>query len=232
MRRLQDVVGITIAEEDKKALNSLAKNRNALQHWGLTESAPAIEARAAAVLEFLIRFLQEHLMGELDGDQFADMSQVLEGLAGINAYIQRRMDNLNKTTLSAVLERTVQCPECAQFALVVDGTENKCHFCLRSSWDTEELAERYASEILEYWRHPSYEGGTDPQHECPDCETETLVLGVVIAAQPEQQVDFCFNCAETFDSLESCMRCGRLYVFHDGDAVICGHCLSDLVESG
>ena len=40
VRRLVEVVGIEIGEADKKALNKLSDTRNALQHWGLTGSAP------------------------------------------------------------------------------------------------------------------------------------------------------------------------------------------------
>src|SRR5690606_34270345 len=62
VRRLIDVVGVEITEVDKRALFNLSKDRNALQHWGLTGSAPTVEARAAKVLDFLIRFLDDELL--------------------------------------------------------------------------------------------------------------------------------------------------------------------------
>ncbi|GAA0409327.1 hypothetical protein Acor_61570 [Acrocarpospora corrugata] len=62
IRRLVEVVGIGISEADKKELLRFARTRNALQHWGLTESAPAVEVRAATVLDFLIRFLDDQLL--------------------------------------------------------------------------------------------------------------------------------------------------------------------------
>jgi len=62
IRRLKEVVGIVVDRTDEQAIINLAKTRNALQHWGLTEAAPAVEARAATVLDFLIRFLDRHLL--------------------------------------------------------------------------------------------------------------------------------------------------------------------------
>jgi hypothetical protein len=49
IRRLVDVVGIEITEADTKALLALVRARNSLQHWGYTEAARAVEARAANV---------------------------------------------------------------------------------------------------------------------------------------------------------------------------------------
>lgn len=232
LRRLADVVGIDINENDKKALLSLAKTRNALQHWGLTESAPAVETRAADVLDFLIRFLDDQLLDELDGSQLADinddMLRVREGLTGIKAYVKSRMDRL-RSELKDAAEHTVQCPDCTQFALVADGVENKCHFCPRF-WNFDELSQSYTSEILNFSWHDLADGGSDPAVECPNCETETLILGVLTAAHQDRYVNFCFNCAEIFDNLQSCTRCTRF--FQPGeDGAICDHCWSEMIAS-
>jgi len=232
VRRLTDVVGIDISEHDKRALYSLAKTRNALQHWGLTEPAPTVETRAADVLDFLIRFLDDHLLNELDDGELApigdSMTRVREGLSSIKTYVHRRMERL-RTELEGVVDYTVQCPDCRQFALVVDGIENKCHFCPRT-WGFEDLAESYASEILGFWWRVEAKGGSNPRVECPECETQTLVLGVSTAAHPDQTVNLCFNCACVFTNLMECVRCGRLYVPFEEEA-ICSGCLEDLSSS-
>lgn len=230
VRRLADVVGIGISEDDKKALLNLAKTRNALQHWGLTESAPAVETRAADVLDFLIHFLDDQLLGELDADELAaidaDMVHIRDGLRGIRAYVKSRMDRL-RGELKDNADSVVQCPDCSQFALVVDGAENKCHFCPRSWGDFEELAQSYAAEIVAFSWHDIAQGGEDPRTDCPSCGTETLVLGAFTAAAPEQPTNLCFNCAEKIEDLQSCGRCGRLDV-PDDDEAICGDCWDDL----
>jgi hypothetical protein len=232
IRRLADVVGIDIGDDDKRALLSLARTRNALQHWGLTESAPAVETRAADVLDFLIRFLDDQLLAELDDAELTAidgaMVHVRAGLNGIKAYVESRMDRLH-SELKEVAGHTVQCPGCTQLALVVDGGENKCHFCPRT-WDFDELAQAYASEVLNFSWHDLTEGGSDPRVECPDCETETLVLGAITVGNPDSTVDLCFNCAHIFTDLRECVRCGRLYV-PDEEEAICGYCWRDMIDS-
>jgi DNA-directed RNA polymerase subunit RPC12/RpoP len=227
-----NVVGIEIGDADKKALRDLAGTRNALQHWGLTESAPAVEAGAAKVLDFLIRFLDDELLKELDDDQVADidkdMLHVRQGLNGIKAYVESRMDRL-RGELKGLEDRTVACPDCTQFALVFDREVTECHFCPRL-WDPEVLAEEYALEILDYSMRELMGGGAALAVDCPNCGTRTLVMNAYTAADPEQPVDICFNCAEVFDRLESCTRCGQHYV-PDEDETICGDCWSELIAS-
>ncbi|MEU6226222.1 hypothetical protein [Streptomyces sp. NPDC047042] len=65
--RLDRVVGIKIGS--RTAINSLTKTRNMLQHYGLEHSAEAVEANAGNVLNFLINFLDEHLLPHLPEDQ-------------------------------------------------------------------------------------------------------------------------------------------------------------------
>lgn len=190
-----------------------------------------METRAADVLDFLIRFLDEHLLERLTDDDMAaiddDMAEIREGLSRIKAYVRSRMDRL-RGELSAVADHTVQCPDCRQFALVVDGMENGCRFCPRS-WDFEEAASSYASEILSFSWHDLTEGGAEPLVQCPECETETLVLGASTAASPDGTVNICFNCAQVLTGLESCSRCGRVYIPDDQETV-CSWCMDDLVS--
>lgn len=65
LNRLRDVVGITIDEKDKKSLEALSRSRNALQHYGLIAPARAVASRSVQVLDFLLRFIHEHLRPQL-----------------------------------------------------------------------------------------------------------------------------------------------------------------------
>lgn len=67
--RLRDIAGIVIERKDAEALKDLARDRNALQHYGLTHNAHAVEARAGRVLDFLMRFLDMHLLPLLQGEE-------------------------------------------------------------------------------------------------------------------------------------------------------------------
>ncbi|MEV6730653.1 hypothetical protein [Streptomyces sp. NPDC051364] len=237
IRRLVQVVGVQIEKRDKEAILALAGIRNQLQHWGLTESAAAVESRAADVLDFLIRFLDEELLEKIDADQRAaiadNMLEVRSGLGSINGYVTIRMDRL-RIVLKDVADHTVQCPDCTQFALHVDGAANKCLYCPRP-WKVDQLAVAYATKILDQPRiRRYYKGGgksdswsvdlgdletvlrdelcrrglgwpgeTELPAECPNCQIRALVGGVATALAPDQLVNMCFNCTETFEGLES-----------------------------
>lgn len=60
--RLRNIAGVDVTTADDKALKDLAHDRNALQHFGLTRDAAAVEARAGRVLDFLVRFLDDVLL--------------------------------------------------------------------------------------------------------------------------------------------------------------------------
>ncbi|MFF3366326.1 hypothetical protein [Streptomyces misionensis] len=228
VRRLVEVVGLDISADDKKTLLDLATTRNQLQHWGITEEANAVLTRAADVLDFLIRFLDQHLLPHLDTDDEEtvadDLEEIRTGLVRIESYVTSRMQRLKESDLKGHEARTVRCPDCQQLALIVDGVANNCLFCPRDWTDPLELASAYDN-AFGYSPAPGdvYE---DSLVDCPDCDTPTLVLEVETATS-DGPVPLCFNCAEVQDDLEECVRCGRLYRPTDEEA-ICSDCFADL----
>ncbi len=227
VRRLAEVVGIEISAGDKKTLLDLATTRNQLQHWGITEEANAVLTRAADVLDFLIRFLDQYLLPSLDADDEEavadDLGEIRIGLTRIESYVTSRMERLRENDLKGHENRTVHCPDCQQLALIVDGTNN-CLFCPRDWADPLELASTYHN-AFGYFPAPGdpYE---DTLVDCPDCDTPTLVLEAQTVAD-DNPIPLCFNCATIQDDLEGCMRCGRLYRSID-EEVICSDCFADL----
>lgn len=228
VRRLVDVVGIDISADDKQTLLDLATTRNKLQHWGITEEANAVVTEAAGVLDFLIRFLDQHILPDLDADDEEaiedDLDEIRTGLRRIESYVASRMERLQVGDLKGHEARTVRCPDCQQFSLIVDGAANDCFFCPRGWADPLELASAY-DEAFGYF--PSNgEADEDTLVDCPDCDTPTLVLEAETVAS-DKSVFLCFNCAEVQDSLWDCMRCGRLYRPVD-EEVICSDCFAGL----
>ncbi|MFE1028266.1 hypothetical protein ACFW5I_27485 [Streptomyces sp. NPDC058818] len=229
VRRLVEVVGLDISVDDKKTLLDLATTRNQLQHWGITEEANAVLTRAADVLDFLIRFLDQHLLPHLDADDEEavadDLEEIRTGLVRIESYVASRMERLKESDLKGHEGRTVHCPDCQQLALIVDGVTNSCRFCPRDWTDPLELASAYDN-AFGYSPAPG-----DPYEEtlvdCPDCETPTLVLEAETVASDGSRIPLCFNCAEVQNDLWECMRCGRLYNPTDEES-ICSDCFSDL----
>ncbi|MEU2245048.1 hypothetical protein ABZ572_37325 [Streptomyces sp. NPDC018338] len=213
--RLRRIVGLPIGDKDATALTRLAKTRNALQHYGLTDSARAVEARTVEVLDFLVRFLDEQLLPALpdeDRQQVTqDMRTIRSGLSRIKGFVTRRMRRL-RAELEPHRNRTVVCPHCDQWALVVADGNSTCRFCTVQTDAVDYLLHRETGSNASYRR-------------CLSCDTHTLVCGVLTAAAPDVPVDLCFSCGKTFPELETCLRCNRCFQPHDFETV-CAACLT------
>lgn len=230
VERLRSILGLPISDQEQKQILALAKSRNALQHYGLTDADGTIEARTAEVLDFLIRFLDEALLPKLEEaerEQVADeVDRIRSGLTKIRAFVERRMERL-KDRLEPLKERTLQCPNCRQLALVA-GDPTSCLFCPATT-DSQYAAWDYATYILHLpWRSrpssgPIRQPAAPPVDPCPECGADTLVRGAVTAAAPERPTNFCFNCAAAFPNL--CEICSQPFRAVDEQS-ICGNCLS------
>lgn len=82
--RLTKIAQVEVPTKSLEAIAKLAKDRNALMHYGHTGSAYVVEARAAQVLDFLLAFINDELRPMLDGelrkilmDTFSDVSFML-----------------------------------------------------------------------------------------------------------------------------------------------------------
>lgn len=202
VQRLKDIAGIVIADKDTSALWKLAKHRNSLQHYGLfgqSGSARAVESQAAEVLDFLIRFLDEELLPALpphEAEQSTtDMERIRGGLSQIRGFVTKRMQRI-RAELVPIRERTLQCPDCDQWAFVPDLERNRvhCRFC-GGERTADDAAIVYAVSVL--GRDPVSPDvfGVMAVEVCPDCQGESLVPGAMTAAAPDEPVYFCFTCA-------------------------------------
>lgn len=211
--RLRRIVGLPIADKDAAALTRLAKTRNALQHYGLTDRARAVEARTVEVLDFLVRFLDEQLLPALpDAERqriTQDMGVIRSGLSRIKGFVTRRMQRL-RVELEPHRDRTVVCPHCDQWALVVADGNSNCRFCTMRM------------DALDYVLHT----GNASYRRCLSCDNHELVCDVLTAAAPNVPVDLCFSCGKTFPGLKTCCRCDRRFQPHDFETV-CAACLTD-----
>ncbi|MCX4458514.1 hypothetical protein OOK58_42130 [Streptomyces sp. NBC_01728] len=233
VKRLRNIAGVTIHPKESDALDALAKDRNALQHFGLTHNAGAVEARAGEVLDFLMRFLEDELLPLLDGPEHKSallaMVPVMEGVRNISSYVDLRLDRL-RGELKGRESRTIRCPNCEQMTLVAAPGGGACHFC-GESWPSDELL---ASDYL----------GGPAQLEalaraCPQCDAHTLVQGVVFANSPRgNDLWFCFCCAARYtpEELVSCAGCSRPWPMEadiDGsDATLCPDCRDQTEPEG
>ncbi|MBT2511469.1 hypothetical protein J7I98_37865 [Streptomyces sp. ISL-98] len=230
--RLTNIVGLDMPQKSIDAVAKLARDRNALMHYGLTQSAGAVEARAADVLNFLLPFLTTHLLPGLDPEHKADAEQTLTvvraQLRGIEAYVRTRMNDL-RAGLAQVADTTVVCPQCAQPALVLAADARPaCRFCLKT-WQEPDAADKAAAEyswiVLGQERDDYPAPGSFIQW-CTDCPalTRALVMGAVTAASTQRRL--CFSCAGDFTDREftPCLACGAL-MLSDAEAAKCSACL-------
>jgi transcription elongation factor Elf1 len=192
-----------------------------------------VESRAAEVLDFLIRFVDEDLLPALPPEEAeaaqTDLERIRGGLAEIEGFVKQRMQRL-RAELETLRDRTLQCPDCRQWALVVEPAQaqgaaraSRCRFC-GMSHDAEEVALVYGVEIL--GRDPGMPdmltGLTATDH-CPYCEVESLVDGVRFAADPDTPLAFCFQCTRSQSALAVCPGCGHSFRPADG-ATSCENC--------
>ncbi|MER8156886.1 hypothetical protein [Streptomyces sp. NPDC094472] len=233
--RLRHIAGIELDDQLEDETRRLAKDRNALQHYGLQTPAAAVKARAAAVLDLLLSFVHEHLLsGDIPSDDELLVSeslsflQVQQGLNTIHAYISTRMQRM-RVALEQVLERTIRCPECDQWALVVDDRDAKgnflCQFC-REIWPSaDDLAMDYEGSLSgePRWVQTAWGGLMTPP--CPACGSEAFVERAHLADAPEQRRCLCFHCGRAFDDqkLALCSGCERRFL-PTGTETICESC--------
>ncbi|MFB7191620.1 serine/arginine repetitive matrix protein 1 [Streptomyces sp. NPDC056230] len=211
--RLRNIVGVPITDKEQRALTKLTEDRNKLQHFGLTHNARAVEARAGAVLDFLIRFIEDQLLPYLDEPEAKETERSLaglrEGLNNINSYVRERMNRIGgELKAEGVEHRTIECVSCQEMALVVQprtasglpgawGDRATCRFC-STSWPPEGLHLHFRGGP--YWEQAAI---------CPMCGEAALGIDVRLRSEATNSRYFCFCCTTALATLMPCDGCGR-----------------------
>ncbi|MEV5950362.1 hypothetical protein [Streptomyces sp. NPDC051993] len=184
--RLRNIAGVTITDKDQEALATLGRDRNALQHYGLSHNARAVEARAGRVLDFLMRFLDDVLVPGLQLDEVeritADVRRIRRGLTGVHAFITQRLRRLSGD-LKGCETRTITCLYCGQMTLVVKRPLSTCLFC---------DAEVGVSEMTTHFFLNTPEGEASRTAFCPNCAEYAVARNTLLATG--ERADFCFWC--------------------------------------
>ncbi|WP_234319431.1 hypothetical protein [Streptomyces sp. NRRL S-237] len=225
--RLRDIAGVTIGDKPAKSLAILAKWRNRLQHYGLTAPAPAVEVTAAQVLDFLVAFVHDELLPALPGPEAAAIAADLESVGTdvrcIRSYMDVRLKRL-ADELKDAADRTVMCPVCDQWALVLGNPAIPldCRFCHTTWPNALQALEQCKKDLL----------GHVTVQECPECTQNALVVeGVGTAAAPEAHHSLCYCCGTDFGAIVQCGDCWDFFVADPvDDHGLCGDCLSGAVD--
>ncbi|MER8091373.1 serine/arginine repetitive matrix protein 1 [Streptomyces sp. NPDC094048] len=228
--RLRNIVGVPITDKEQKALTKLTEDRNKLQHFGLTHNARAVEARAGAVLDFLIHFIEDQLLPYLDEPEATETERSLdglrEGLNNINSYVRERMNRIGGELKAEGAEhRTIECVSCQEMALVVQprtasglpddwGDRATCRFC-STSWPPKGLHMYFRGQ-----RSP-----WEPADICPMCGEAALGADVRVRSEATNSRYFCFCCTTAFATLVPCDGCGRqIDTWAAGSPPLCHEC--------
>ncbi len=138
IERLQKIVGVDVPEKARSRLKKLARYRNQLQHYGANrESAHAVKAVAAEVLDFLLVFLEDWLGPSPESEEFDKYHEILEdvreNLTSIEVLVALRLKRIERELEVVGIERVTGCLSCGCWTLVFDALEfATCRFCQRT----------------------------------------------------------------------------------------------------
>jgi hypothetical protein len=231
--RLGEIVGIEFPSDARHTIRALQEKRNRLQHFGLSDSAPAVQAVAIRALNFLLSFATEHLADELNDPVAAELlERIRRQLAGIDQLVTLRLKELAATLDGR--DVVVTCPECTQLTLEL-GERCVCHFC-GAAGEPETVARHYLYAVLGEDEYSAGKGRTGWSLDaCPSCERETLVKGVVVRGHSPDREGLLWCCfAEGVTrrpgEMGECMNCGRAIELDDEGPDLCADCLEAALE--
>jgi len=232
IERLKDQ-GFDIGDDDIARIRAVARIRNRLQHFGLTESVNAVEAVAANALDFVRDFINTYIYVDSDENdrEILDgaMPSIQQGYGKIRHLVEVAMNRI-EPALDAAEGPVVTCATCGELALIVEDQDRTCKFCGASWPNGEGAASDYAWHVLGLSEYEAVKDGGDmPTRECPDCWADALVSGVAVRGHADEMW-VCFACGEVREAREltECTRCGQL--MHDDEMTICADCMADIVS--
>ncbi|WP_411090428.1 hypothetical protein [Streptomyces sp. 049-1] len=155
--RLSKIAQVEVSTKAREAITKLAKDRNALMHYGHTGSAYVVEARAAQVLDFLLGFINDELRPMLDGEFKKHFHSGWDGKKSLTpAKVYQKLESLELKGVHRELQ-------------AVDETMAELRLKLGR---IEKLVDKRMKDLaggLNSVRHRTVH--------CPDCRQMALVLG-------------------------------------------------------
>ncbi|MFI9220505.1 hypothetical protein [Streptomyces werraensis] len=132
LARLRNIADVPISDDDMKAVRALTRDRNALQHFGLVHNATAMEARAAAVLDFLLTTVlsDSSVVMRCGEEERRSLDRIRSGLGHIRVFVKQRMNRL-AAQLADAEGVLLHCVSCTTRAAVDEHSRKRAHclFC-------------------------------------------------------------------------------------------------------
>lgn len=229
-KRIKGILGKSIESE---AIIKLAKIRNKVVHFTMTESEEAVKSIAADALSDVLEIIRDFYGDKsLTSEEDELLKEIRMNLSDFQEFIGNRIEYVDQIISESDFEFIIKCPICYKDYFVLDD-EQECLFCGHTNEPTE-LAKEYVEEVL----HISYilQMKDDPYNypirNCPECGFESLVTDIEFYHEQNSYKEFlCFNCLSSWeaDELSECTLCGSL---HSGDGAICNDCFQYKMEQG
>lgn len=206
IKRLCNISGCKIADDDLKHLRSLREHRNRVQHFAIDVERAAVISLITRSFDFSIRFIREQMEAVLDEHGREQVGEVLRALSNFKNFVDARLQAAAGALVKA--KKVVDCPVCDQETLELGGGNPKCHFCGYSD-AVRAVAERSYHEL-------------EPVR-CPVCNVDGAMVCTYFEVSSRWR---CFSCgaAGEFDFCEN-QTCRNL-VTNSGTDGYCSECAS------
>ena len=227
LKRLTEILSITIEENDKKSLEQLRKIRNKIEHFTKSSSKNLENAILYKGLEFITRFIYDNVKYEnLDGIS-EKINNIKEKAHEFEDFCKERISKIEKDLTGS--EILLTCNECG---FKYWNLKEDILFCLFCQNETNLHETDHIEEIDEFLyrdvrRTKDYLDVQDII--CSGCESENKII---LLKKNEEEIYFCLACQEKFDFMVECSDCGRLFLNNSGDFDIgrCSDCFSNFVD--
>jgi hypothetical protein len=205
----------------KLHVTALARMRNRIAHFGLTEKRAAVEVLTTPVLDFLVTFVHDDLLALVPEEQSARAADILERVRPSMGKVQALVDTRLQPARELKAEGSAHilpCPICAALSVPIMGGEETiacvvCHTDLGTPTDA----------AWEYAGTSEYAVVTDGG-DYPVFEHEGFYCGGAATHVPGEAVDgvenpilLCLTCGE--ECVGVCSQCGRAVTTYGLDAI-------------
>lgn len=238
-KRLEKCTGIQFRNSEKRDARAVEQIRNQLQHFGLTQTAMAVESRSAKALDFILNFVDEHIgntivLTTVDSEFLEDaLARIRTKQGKIRALVNHRMRKLEPALIQVP---STWCSDCGQPAVflehatfadqvgVPEHDHPRCAFCGRRWTSVKDYVDDFAFSMGLDWYLAIKEGGEYPCEHCPECGEETVVWFDPATGQRQPGMTArCFSCLGEWD--ERCTRCSAPTTTSFQDEIpVCSDC--------
>ena len=208
IKRLEQFAGVTIDKSTLSHIGSLRKLRNQITHFIAPLESTQMKSVVAKSMTFCLEFCEQQ--GMVTPEVTGKIGEIQVNLTEFQEFVDARMRSISKEWKYGLI---LECPECWQEALVIDGGEVECKYCKRT-FDPHELASSRSEGSLE---------------DCPECwEEQTFAF---ILYNNDSGGWMCFSCGVGGEHYDHCMRCYRMEDFRGSeDFKVCRSCWSDWAD--